>query len=254
MALSLNVGKNLPLLFSFLLLLAVLKPEAARGQAPETAAVQTTAPQATPAPEPPVPPVDKRILGVLPNYRTAEMTPEYHPITAKYKLTIAAKDSFDYPLIMVASVYAGLYQLDNSHPQFGQGVKGYFSRLGTSYTDQITGNMMTEGFMPILFREDPRYFRMAEGSSPKRLFYALSRILVTRTDSGGSSFNFAEIVGNGIGAGVGMSYYPDDRHPGGYLENFGTSLATDATSQVLKEFWPDVKRWWHSRHPEQVSR
>jgi hypothetical protein len=248
MAFRLNVGPNLAVLLSFLLLSAALTPQAARAQA----SAVTLDPPAKAAP-PAVAPVDKRIMGVLPNYRTAEMMPVYHPVTAKYKLTIAAKDSFDYPLIAIASIYAGFYQLENNHPEFGQGVKGYFSRLGTSYTDQIVGNMMTEGFMPVLFREDPRYFRMSQGSKSKRLFYALSRILVTRTDAGGESFNFPEIVGNGIGAGVGMSYYPDDRTAGGYLGNFGTALATDAASQVLKEFWPDIKRAWRRRHPEPAS-
>jgi hypothetical protein len=191
---------------------------------------------------------DKRILGVLPNYRTAEMNAIGHPLTKEQKLRIAAKDSFDYPLIFVGAGYAGLYQLENSHPEFGQGFKGYLHRFGTSYADQVIGNMMTEGFMPILMKEDPRYFRMSEGSTGRRLWYALSRIVVTRTDSGRPSVNYAELVGNAIGAGIGLSYYPDDRDVGDYLQNWGTQLGTDAVSQVLKEFWPDVKRWWYVRH------
>ena len=191
---------------------------------------------------------DKRILGVLPNYRTAEMFQATHPLTPKQKLTIALKDSFDYPLVGLAAAYAGLYQLENSHPEFGQGFKGYASRLGTSYADQVQGNMFTEGFLPVLFREDPRYFRMAEGPKKKRAGYALTRIFVTRTDAGNKSFNFAEVVGNGMASGIGLSYYPDDRDVADYLQNFGVQLATDATSQVLKEFWPDIKRWWKTRH------
>lgn len=195
---------------------------------------------------------DKRILGVLPNYRTAEMSAIGHPLTAEQKLHIALKDSFDYPLVFIGAGYAGLYQLENTHPEFGQGAKGYFHRFGTSYADQVIGNMMTEGFMPILTREDPRYFRMAEGSKSRRLWYAVSRIVVTRTDSGATTFNFSEIIGNGIGAGIGLSYYPDSRDVPDYLENWGTQLATDAASQVLKEFWPDVKRWWYVRHHKEV--
>ncbi len=185
---------------------------------------------------------DKRVLGVLPNYRTAELTQEYHPISSKYKIKIALKDTFDYPLIGVGAAYAGLYQLENSHPQFGQGFEGYMKRFGTSYTDQVIGNMMTEGFLPIAFKEDPRYFRKASGSVKSRVGYALSRIVITKTDAGNTSFNFAEIVGNGIAAGVGLSYYQDDRDVGDFMQNWGTQLATDAVSQVLKEFWPDIKR------------
>ena len=191
---------------------------------------------------------DKRIFGVLPNYRTAEKSAEYQPISAKRKLIIATKDSFDYPLVLLAAGYAGLYQLDDNHPQFGQGMKGYAKRLGTGYADQVIGNYLTEGFMPILLHEDPRYFRLGEGTRTHRTLYALSRIFVTRTDAGGTTFNFAEVAGNGIAAGIGLSYYSDDRNVGDFMQNWGVALATDATSQVLKEFWPDVKRWWYNKH------
>jgi hypothetical protein len=198
-------------------------------------------------------PEDKRILGVLPNYRTAEMPKVYTPIPVKYKMEIALKDSFDYPLLGVAAIYSLVYQLNDSHPQFGQGLKGYAKRLGTSYTDQIVGNMLAEGVLPSLFHEDPRYFRMNEGKGSKRLLYAISRIVITRTDSGGKSFNFAEVFGNGIAAGVGLSYYADSRSPGDYLQNWGTQLGTDALSQILKEFWPDVKRWRARRRAEKAA-
>jgi len=191
---------------------------------------------------------DKRVLGVLPNYRTAELTSDYHPISSKYKIKIALKDTFDYPLIGLGAVYAGLYQLEDSHPQFGQGAKGYLRRFGTSYNDQVMGNMMTEGVLPILFKEDPRYFRMGEGPKKKRALYALSRIFVTKTDEGKPSFNFAEVVGNSAASAIGLTYYTDDRDPTDYVQNVAIQLATDAFSQVLKEFWPDIKRHYFHRH------
>lgn len=191
---------------------------------------------------------DKRVLGVLPNYRTAEMNAIGQPLTAEQKLKIAVKDSFDYPLVLLGAAYAGLYQLEDSHPQFGQGFKGYTKRFGTSYTDQVAGNMMAEAFLPILLRQDPRYFRMSEGSKGQRAWYAISRIVVTRNDSGQKAFNYSEVLGNGISAGIGLSYYRDNRNVPDYLSNWGIQLATDATSQLLKEFWPDVKRWWIVRH------
>src|SRR5580704_18768566 len=54
--------------------------------------------------EPALPAPDKRVFGVLPNYRTANSTAVYMPITPKQKLTIASKDSFDYPLVGLAAV------------------------------------------------------------------------------------------------------------------------------------------------------
>ena len=258
MAISQSVKQNFAIVIGCLIiglhpLLAVAQtaPPADTVTAPGTPADAAVHPGQPPGQTPTQ--EDKRILGVLPNYRTAEMPTVYTPIPVSYKMKIALKDSFDYPLMGVAAIYASFYQLYDSHPQFGQGLQGYAKRLGTSYTDQIVGNMLAEGVLPSLFHEDPRYFRMNEGKPSKRLLYAISRIVITRTDSGATSFNFAEVIGNGIAAGVGLSYYSDNRHIGDYLQNWGTQLGTDALSQVLKEFWPDVKRWHARRRAEKQA-
>jgi hypothetical protein len=249
MAISQNVKKSFAIVIGCLILVGLLSPLAVGQTVPPA---NTAAPPPADAAPPPAP-EDKRILGVLPNYRTAEMPKVYTPIPVRYKLEIAVKDSFDYPLMGVAAIYSGFYQLYGSHPQFGGGLEGYAKRLGTSYTDQVVGNMLAEGVLPSLFHEDPRYFRMNEGKGSKRLLYAISRIVITRTDSGAKSFNFAEVFGNGIAAGVGLSYYSDDRRVGDYFQNWGTQLGTDALSQVLKEFWPDVKRWHARRRAEKQA-
>jgi hypothetical protein len=226
------------------------------GTGPSASAVEpATADSEGGADSPPAPVVeDKRVFGVLPNYRTTELTPIYTPITAKQKLIIATKDTIDYPLFLLGGALAGLAQVTDEHPQFGQGLAGYAHRYGTSYADQAIGNYMTEGILPVLFHEDPRYFRMSHGPKKQRLWYAATRIFVTRTDSGGSSFNFAEVVGNGIAAGVGNAYYPGETHLWDNLSRLGQELATDSISQVLKEFWPDIKqRYWFHHHKDSSS-
>src|SRR5258708_6710496 len=89
-----------------LLMLALLAAPQALAQqvadaapgAPELPDQPKAAPPAPPLDSAPAPPVeDKRIMGVLPNYRTADGTLPFHPISNTRKLTIAAKDSFDGP-------------------------------------------------------------------------------------------------------------------------------------------------------------
>src|SRR5271170_4237332 len=129
----------------------------ATGQDP-SATPPASPPAATPAPAQPgqtQAPPDKRVFGVLPNYRTANATAIYTPITAKQKFIIGAKDSFDYPLVLLAGAFAGLGQITNQHPQLGQGMAGFGRRIGTAYADQAIGNMMTEAVYPSLLREDP---------------------------------------------------------------------------------------------------
>jgi hypothetical protein len=196
-------------------------------------------------------PPDKRVLGVLPNYRTINETGVFTPISAKQKMIIASKDSFDYPLVGVAAVFAGLSQLENSDPSFGQGVKGYAHRLWTNYIDQAVGNMFSEGIMPALLHEDPRYRRLgaSRGSVKSRAWYAVTRVMVTRTDSGGTRFNYSEWSGNAIGVAISNTYHPDQRNVEDNVTKLLTQVGTDAISQVLKEFWPDIKHKLFHKNP-----
>ncbi len=201
-----------------------------------------------------LPPPDKRIFGVLPNYRTANATSVYMPITPKQKLAIAAKDSFDYPLLGLAAFLAGYGQLTNENPSFGQGAAGYGRRVGVEYGDQAIGNMLTEGFFPILLHEDPRYFRRGYGSFLSRTWYAATRVFVTKTDAGGTRFNFSEIVGNAAGTAISDAYTPDQRTAGDNVETWWLQISIDSASQVLKEFWPDIKhKLFHGPNPNPTA-
>ncbi|HEX4133468.1 MAG TPA: hypothetical protein VHY84_02505 [Bryobacteraceae bacterium] len=230
-----------------------LSPNAADGQS-GAAAVPAPTPAGggdshTPLPGEPGSGVDKRIFGVLPNYRTADGTMPFRPITTKQKYTIAMKDTFDYPSYVLAAAFAGISQEDDSNPSFGQGLKGYARRYASSVADQDLGNFMTEAIWPSMLHEDPRYFRKVHGSFWGRLGYASTRVFVTRTDAGNWRFNTSEWMGNGTVAAIGNAYYPDARGFGPTMQRMGTQVGTDAISCVLKEFWPDIKRkWLHKRN------
>lgn len=227
---------------SFLLLLTI-SVLALRAQSTTTDTAPSPAvPAIDTAPGSLVPLEDKRAYGVLPNYRTAELSSPFAPLTARQKMTIAAKDSFDgavYPTALIMSV---IYQAENANPSFGQGMRGYAQRAGTAFGDQMIGNLMTEGVMPALLREDPRYFRIGKGSFGRRLWYATTRTIVTTTDSNRHTFNFAEWGGNSVAVGLANFYYRDGRTAEDNAERLLIQCGTDTLSNVLKEFWPDVKR------------
>jgi hypothetical protein len=232
---------------SFLLLTACAFQMAAQTPAPETK--QPAPPEGKTESGPGQPPEDKRVFGVLPNYRTAEASVPFEPITAKQKFTIATKDSFDYPVLLTTAFFAGLSQLEGTENRvYGQGLKGFAHRYAISYADQVVGNYFPEAIVPALFHEDPRYFRKGTGSIGGRTFYALSRIFVCKTDSGNTAFNANEFVGNALAAGVTMSYHPHERTLGDGVGQMTTFILTDTAGQVMKEFWPDIKRKFFTRH------
>src|SRR5215831_12688035 len=63
--------------------------------------------------------IDKRVFGVFPNYRTANGSRPFEPITVRQKFAIAVKDSADWPSYLVAGAFAALYQIENQNPSFG---------------------------------------------------------------------------------------------------------------------------------------
>jgi hypothetical protein len=187
-------------------------------------------------------PEDKRILWIFTNHRTTDEADEDTKLTPRGKFTIAWDDATDRAIFFQTAILAGIGQWSNSNPSFGQGIAGYAKRFGTTYGDFAIENMTTEGIFPTLFHQDPRYFRRDEGSTRSRLFYALSRLFITRGDSGSSQFNYSEIVGAATSVAISNAYYPDGRTVGNNVGRYSEQLAFDAASNVLKEFWPSLKR------------
>jgi hypothetical protein len=185
----------------------------------------------------------KRILWIIPNYRSVSADTHLPPQAPKDKFWLATQDSFDYSSFVLAGALAGIGQAKNSVPEFHQGAAGFGRYYWHSFADQAVGNYLTEAIVPVATREDPRYYTRGHGGLFRRSGYAFSRLLVTRTDSGGSSFNFSEIVGNGAGAGISGLYYPaPERTWTKTGQKWLTQVAIDGVFNVFKEFWPDINR------------
>jgi len=232
-----------PVRYGFLFVATLMCAYSQENAAPTAASQNAGLPATSP------PTIDKRIFGVLPNYRTTDSSLPYQRISPRQKMSIAAKDSFDWTLSLVAAGYGGLGQLTDQNPSFGQGAKGYANRFARAYADQVIGNVLAEGVVPIVLHEDPRYFRLGQGSFWRRVGYASSRVLVTRTDSGGMRFNYSEVVGNSLAVGISNAYYPGNRNLGANFQKLTIQVSTDAFTNVLKEFWPDIKRKLPWPHP-----
>lgn len=185
----------------------------------------------------------KRILWIFPNYRAVSADTQLPPLSLKSKFWLATQDSFDYSSFLTAGMIAGISQAKKSYPEFGQGSKGYGRYYWHAVADQAVGNYFTEAIVPTITREDPRYYTLGHGSFLKRTGYAVSRLLVTRTDSGGRTVNISEIAGNGAGAAVSGLYYPSSERTWTKTgQKWITQIALDGVFNIVKEFWPDVNR------------
>ena len=92
-----------------------------------------------------------------------------------------------------------------------------------SFADEAVGNYFTEAIVPSLTREDPRYYTLGRlhGGFFRRAGYALTRLVITRSDSGGTMFNFSEIVAMGWEPGLRICIIPARNAPWAKQERSG---------------------------------
>jgi len=189
-----------------------------------------------------------RLFGVLANYTTVETQEQFGTLSAATKFKLSAKTMTDPVTVSFIAGIALLGQARNSDPSYGQGLAGYSKRLGTFYADTGIGTLMTTSVFPTILHQDPRYFQLGEGGFRRRLLHAAAGIFVARTDSGELQFNYSEIVGNAVAAGLSNTYHPaNQRTLGNTLNVWGTDVMLNMLCNVAKEFWPDLRRKLHKQ-------
>jgi hypothetical protein len=196
-------------------------------------------------------PESKRILGIIPNFRTATLPSPYKPLTPGEKFKIATEDSFDRGTIALGLIFGAYGQMTASNRAYGDGAAAYARYAAAAYADFVIGDYMTEAIYPTLLHQDPRYFRRGTGSGLSRFGYAVGQIFWTHNDSGRTQFNFSEICGNSTAVAISNAYYQNARTAQDAGVQLGVQLGVDAASNVLKEFWPDIKKkagWLRGSH------
>ena len=150
-----------------------------------------------------------RLFFTLPNFLTLENADQVPPLTTKQKYAVVTRSSFDYIQVPWYAFLAGISQAQNSEPGYGQGAAGYGKRFGAAAADGTIENYFTSAILPSIFHQDPRFFQSGKGGFWRRTGYAMSRIVITRSDAGTNQFNVSEVFGSAIAAGISTySYHP----------------------------------------------
>ncbi len=186
----------------------------------------------------------KRMLWVVPNFAAVDANQQLPPLSTREKFVLAARDSvLDYSSYTWTGILAGQAMLLNSDPELGHGAAGYGRYYWRTFADGVSGTFFTEAIVPSIAHEDPRYYTMEQGGFFRRTGYAISRAFVTKTDSGRTHFNFSEVVGNALEAGLSNAYYPpEERGLRQTATNWGTQMESAVLNHIFQEFWPDIRR------------
>jgi hypothetical protein len=151
------------------------------------------------------------------------------------------------PLTLGAGAFnAAISQFTNSTPRYGADLfPGYPERFGSAVGDIVSQNFFGDFLLASAFHEDTRYIR--RGPDHKlwaRVGYAISRSVITHSDTGEVTFNASNVLGTAMSAALSNAYYPPaSRTAGAASINWATSVGGSGLAHLLPEFWPDFHAW-----------
>jgi hypothetical protein len=175
-----------------------------------------------------------------PHYKTGAVLCS---LELKDKFVLFVMDSIDPVSFLDAGFNAALAQAQDDDHSFGQGAAGYGKRFGASFADQASSKFFTDFAYPAIFSEDPRYYRLGNGSGRRRFLHAVEHVFVAHRDNGKRMFNFSEWLGTTSAVVLSNTYHPDNER--GFrpaAQAVGYSVIQDMGFDVLREFWPEISR------------
>lgn len=230
------------------------------GEPPAAPTPRTTNPQ---QPVPPLTPEQEeeirkkeqsqRILRVVPQFGVTSRQ-NAPPLSSRQKFHLFVKSTFDPFQFALAGLQAGISQANNSFAGYGQGAAGYGKRFGAAFADQVSSNFFSNYAYPVLLKEDPRYFRLGEGTTKHRIFYAIAQEFVCRTDKGTRRFCYSNVLGAFTSGALSNAYYPEsDRGFGLTINRSAIALAYGAGGNLIDEFWFDINQKLFHKHKKQPA-
>jgi hypothetical protein len=146
------------------------------------------------------------------------------------------------PVTLLAALYSASYeQVFNTDPKYGHDAGAFGEKFGASMLCSASVRVFSDGILASGFHQDPRYYRIGEGSVAHRGLRSAMQALVRRGDDGANQINFSGIGGRAAAAALTATYYPGPSTTAAVVtRTFLISIGTDAGGDLVLEFIPDV--------------
>lgn len=190
----------------------------------------------------------QRIGGIIPNFNV-QMGGAFVPLNAAEKWSLSWHTILDpYTFGLAFVVGGGIGEIQDDHRGYHWGTAGYFKRTGASYLDNVDGNLIGNFLLPVVLRQDPRYFRKGEGKLVTRVLYSAMTTFVCKGNNGKRQPNISNVAGNFLSGAISNVYYPhDERGVDLTINNAITVTLEGMLGAQLLEFSPDVSSYIHKR-------
>jgi len=179
----------------------------------------------------------QRLFGVIPNYYVT-YDPHPAPLPARLKFQLAWKTFLDPVSLGITGAIAGEEQAFDVYGGYGQGAQGYAKRYGAAYGDFVSGTLIGGALLPIVFKQDPRYFWKGTGTIRSRVSYAVANSVIRKSDRGRWQPDYSGLLGGLASSGISNLYYPAQDRNGAALtfENLAIGIAGSAAANIFQEF------------------
>src|SRR5713101_6346469 len=165
------------------------------------------------------------------------------PLSSKQKFELFAGESVAPSRFLSSAAGAGIGQARNSLSGYGQEAGGYGKRFGSSMATAASTNFFGTFLISSMLHRDPRYFPALHGGFGRRVGYALSRIVVSRTDEGKLGANWAGMIAPLLAESLATSYLPvKEQTAGRTFQRYGIRIGLNTASNALREYWPTIFR------------
>ena len=172
-----------------------------------------------------------------------EIATDPNPLGPKKKFNLFLDQSIAPFHFVTSAAGAGIDQARNALPGYGQGMSGYGTRFASSLATSTSNSFFGMFVLSSMLRRDPRYFVTLHGGFGHRVAYALSRIVVARTDDGKLGTNWPGMMAPLLAESLANSYLPvKEQTAGRTLQRYGLRIGLNTASNALREYWPTIFR------------
>lgn len=167
----------------------------------------------------------------------------WRPLSPKEKFHVFLAHTYSPRTFANAGIDAVKDKIRSDDREYETGSMGFGQHYGIELATSETDMFFERFLVPTLLKQDPRYFRNPELPFFRRALYSVSRVVITRADSGRDTFNASKVLGGAASQALSDLYVPGQRQGLGPIRDRVTfDLLRDAGVNLFHEFWPDLHR------------
>jgi hypothetical protein len=187
-------------------------------------------------PEAPLP--HRRVLLLFPGYETVQ-DPYMNvaPLRPRQKFAMAWHKTLDPSLLIESAMFAGFSQVSGYSPNYGHGAGPFAERYGYYAASLTSTFFFTDGLLPVLLHQDPRFFRKGSGSIPSRIWWALRSEAIANNDEGQEVPNTSMMLGFGMSTAFSNLYGPSHNVTfDSTMQRYAVKVGVSFGLNLLREF------------------